>query len=314
MGPHEKRRPEHLTVPHEVRERPAVTIGIPNYGRPDGLRRCLESLSAQTFRDFEIIVSDDASPDPAVSLVIEEFARRDPRVRAVVHPANLGMFRNFRFVLDEARGEFFLWSSNDDHWAPDFLERTMAAVRPGIGAVSGGVIHFNDQGVSGRRFDLSRFACEGPDAGVFEAFVEEPEILGKSHLLYALFRTRTLREAADAVSFGAHDRWSEDVIVSAAVLARSGHVACPEALLYKHRRGRKLDFLPGRFVADAGFPFRGYADYRSGLLAAAADEAGRSAVERIMLRRLIFKLAVSSWRKPLARLLGKLLPPRSRAA
>ncbi len=284
---------------------PAVTVGIPNFGRPDGLRRCLDSLLRQSFRDFEIIVSDDASPDPEVRRVIEGFAARDPRVRPHFHPSNIGMFRNFRFVLDEARAPLFLWSSNDDHWSENFLAETVPAMTPGIGSVSGGVVHFVEDRVSDRVFDLRRFACEGPDLDVIGRFLDEAEILGKSHLLYALFRTQTLREGARAIAFGDHDRWGEDVAVSLSALMRAGHVSRPGAILYKHRRGRKLDFLPARFAEDHGFPFRGFAGYREALAAAAASPEQRDLVERSMTRRLVFKLLVSSWRKPLARLFRK---------
>ena len=59
---------------------PRVGIGVPTYNRPDGLRRTLACLSAQTYPHLDILVSDNASPDSAVADVVAEMAARDPRM------------------------------------------------------------------------------------------------------------------------------------------------------------------------------------------------------------------------------------------
>jgi glycosyltransferase involved in cell wall biosynthesis len=100
---------------------PLVSVGIPTYNRPDGLRTTLECMLGQTYENLEIIVSDNASTDGRVREVLEEFRERDPRVRIHVQEGNRGSFFNFNWVLKESRGEFFMWAADDDRWEPAFI-------------------------------------------------------------------------------------------------------------------------------------------------------------------------------------------------
>ena len=92
---------------------PRVSVGIPTYNRPAGLKRTLSLISAQTYANLEIIVSDNCSSDPQVAAVIESFAAADPRFRCVRQPVNVGAAANYRNVLSLARGEFFLGPGAD---------------------------------------------------------------------------------------------------------------------------------------------------------------------------------------------------------
>jgi glycosyltransferase involved in cell wall biosynthesis len=120
-------------------ENPLVSIGIPTYNRPDGLRRTLECMRGQSYGNLEIIVSDNASPDPRVGECLDECRAADPRVRVHVQPENRGAIDNFNFVLEQATGEYFLWAADDDEWSPTFIEdclREFASAPPGTVAVA----------------------------------------------------------------------------------------------------------------------------------------------------------------------------------
>jgi glycosyltransferase involved in cell wall biosynthesis len=99
-----------------------VSVGLPTFNRPEGLRRALECLTAQTHRDLEIIVSDNASPDARVQEILHEFAARDSRVKPFRQPTNIGFLPNFRFVFEKATGEYFMWAADDDEWDASFVE------------------------------------------------------------------------------------------------------------------------------------------------------------------------------------------------
>jgi len=86
------------------------------------LRQTLACLAAQTYPNLEIIISNDCSPNPETERTGMEFAGRDPRVRYYRQPSNRGGFYNFGFVLEQARGEFFMWAADDDAWHPGFIE------------------------------------------------------------------------------------------------------------------------------------------------------------------------------------------------
>lgn len=105
--------------------RPLVSIGIPTYNRPDMLDRALECICAQSWRELEIIVSDNASTDPNVARVLAKWVRQDPRIRAYHQSNNQGPLPNFYFVLQQSSAEWFMWAADDDYLAPWFVERCM---------------------------------------------------------------------------------------------------------------------------------------------------------------------------------------------
>jgi glycosyltransferase involved in cell wall biosynthesis len=98
-----------------------VSIGMPVFNGADYIRDALEALLAQSYSDFEIIISDNASTDKTEA-ICREFALRDGRVRYVRNPENIGAAGNYNNVVKLARGEFFKWASHDDLCHPRFLE------------------------------------------------------------------------------------------------------------------------------------------------------------------------------------------------
>jgi glycosyltransferase involved in cell wall biosynthesis len=99
-----------------------VSVGVPVYNGERFLARALESLLSQTFSDFEIIISDNASTD-RTSEICAQFASQDSRIRVIRQPRNLGAPRNWNVLVHEARGEFFKWTSANDFCAPTMLDR-----------------------------------------------------------------------------------------------------------------------------------------------------------------------------------------------
>jgi len=99
-----------------------VSVGIPTYNRPGGLRKTLESITRQTYKNLEIIVSDNCSTDPNVTKIVSEFTRYDQRIKYFRHSKNKGALNNFQFVLREATGEYFMWATDDDWLENHFIE------------------------------------------------------------------------------------------------------------------------------------------------------------------------------------------------
>ncbi len=106
---------------------PRVSIGLPVYNGERYLAESLESLLAQTFTDFELIISDNASTDRTEE-ICRAYAARDPRIRYYREEANHGMAWNFNRVFALARGEYFKWAAYDDLHAPTFLARCVEAL------------------------------------------------------------------------------------------------------------------------------------------------------------------------------------------
>jgi glycosyltransferase involved in cell wall biosynthesis len=101
---------------------PLVSVGIPTYNRPEGLKRTLEQICAQTYTNLEIVISDNCSPDEKVQEIILMFAEKDPRIKGFRQSENIGPANNFEFVLHQATGEYFMWATDDDEWDPKFIK------------------------------------------------------------------------------------------------------------------------------------------------------------------------------------------------
>lgn len=112
---------------HDVNTAPAplVSIGMPAYNSAGTIRSALDALLAQTFRDFELIISDNASTDTTWD-IIQEYARRDPRVIGIRQERNVGANGNYSAVFLASRGRYFKWASSNDWCAPSFVERCLA--------------------------------------------------------------------------------------------------------------------------------------------------------------------------------------------
>jgi glycosyltransferase involved in cell wall biosynthesis len=101
---------------------PKVSIGMPIYNGEHFLPQTLDSLLAQTYKDFELIISDNASSD-GTQEICQKYAAQDPRVRYLRQSVNLGASQNFNHVFDLASGEYFKWAAHDDLCAPEYLAR-----------------------------------------------------------------------------------------------------------------------------------------------------------------------------------------------
>jgi glycosyltransferase involved in cell wall biosynthesis len=104
---------------------PLVTIGIPTYNRPHGLRRILQEITNQTYSNIEIIVSDNHSPEPETEQIVREFIRQDPRVKYFRQAENVGSFNNYMFLFNQSQGEYFAWLCDDDFRAPEYIAACM---------------------------------------------------------------------------------------------------------------------------------------------------------------------------------------------
>src|SRR2546428_8185883 len=100
---------------------PRVSIGLGVYNGQVFLNQTLDSILAQTFDDFELIISDNASTD-GTEEICREYAARDGRIRYSRNATNIGSNGNFKRVFQLATGEYFRWSAADDLFAPTSLQ------------------------------------------------------------------------------------------------------------------------------------------------------------------------------------------------
>ncbi len=184
---------------------PRVSIGVPVYNGAATLDAMFRALLQQTFRDFEIIISDNASTD-ATAAICAKYAAQDARIRYFRQAKNIGAERNFEFVLDQARGPYFMWSASDDIRSQEFLEENVGFLETHPDYVASTC----PNRLEGR--DLVTFSIEGDIAERFDAFFDHSWV---SHgIFYALIRKDVLRdcEAVGRSFFGAD--WAVDLYLA----------------------------------------------------------------------------------------------------
>jgi glycosyltransferase involved in cell wall biosynthesis len=106
----------------EADRAPKVSIGLPVRNGARYLEQSLDALLAQSFTDFELIISDNASTD-STTAICKSYAARDPRIRFLRQADNIGSAANHNEVFRRARGKYFKWASDDDLYDPDLIRR-----------------------------------------------------------------------------------------------------------------------------------------------------------------------------------------------
>lgn len=106
---------------------PPLTIGLPVYNGANYLRESLDALLAQTYGDYELIISDNASTDTTAD-ICRMYAAKDERIRYIRQPTNIGASPNHNVLVHEARAKLFKWASHDDLYAPDLIRRCVDAL------------------------------------------------------------------------------------------------------------------------------------------------------------------------------------------
>ncbi|HVS10406.1 MAG TPA: glycosyltransferase [Planctomycetota bacterium] len=114
---------------------PKVSVLVPCFNDGRFLGEALASIAAQSFGDFEVVVSDDASSDDSAAIA-EAWAARDPRFRLLRNAENLGMTENWSRALAAARGELVAKLDGDDAWRPDTLKRLLEALDSARGVLA----------------------------------------------------------------------------------------------------------------------------------------------------------------------------------
>ena len=110
-----------------MRAAPRLTIGLPVYNGENYLAESLEALLGQSYEDFELVITDNASTDGTAD-ICHRYRKQDSRIRYIRQPHNIGLQPNHNFVITQARGELFKMTSHDDLYARDLLKRCVDAL------------------------------------------------------------------------------------------------------------------------------------------------------------------------------------------
>lgn len=273
-----------------------VFIGMLAYNGERFVGKAIESLLNQSFPDFTLFISDDASTDNTHA-ICEEYAKRDPRIIYYRQPKNIGMFPNFKFVLDKAEGEYFMWASHDDLWEKDFIKVCVENIENKKVDVAMTVIADVDS--YGRNLrELTEMAKLSGKPGLWQVarYVLQPEILGKGNLMYSFFKIPVIKRVWEI--YPQRMEWGSDYHFSLALVSHFS-VFVDSKILFKKRlgghssRGSTKDDSPDtvRRVAikipkNHIFPFGRFTKYFKGHVTAVEGTRYRLLVASLLLMRL----------------------------
>lgn len=247
---------------------PLVSIGIPSYNRPEGLRKALECFTRQTYRNLEIIVSDNCSPDDP-SEMARAFAAADSRVKYYRQEKNIGMTLNGHFVWGKATGKYFVLGSDDDWWAPDFVADLVVALAEEPAAVCA-FCDFEEVDERGRKITTrSRYArarrllrlrthaypdhypllkeFTGRDAAArLKNFILQKEYDGKANVHRSICDRQVFLDSISKLySLGLAECWAFDQLLAFTMLTR-GPLALAERTLFKCTVGNQKHYADPR--------------------------------------------------------------------
>jgi glycosyltransferase involved in cell wall biosynthesis len=110
-----------------MRGTPTLSVGLPVFNGQNYLAESIEALLSQSYEDFELIISDNASTDETAD-VCRRYQEEDPRIRYFRQEHNIGGAPNHNFLVGQARGKLFKWASHDDLYSRDLLKRCVDAL------------------------------------------------------------------------------------------------------------------------------------------------------------------------------------------
>jgi glycosyltransferase involved in cell wall biosynthesis len=135
---------------------PKVSIGLPVFNGEKYLAEAIDSILSQTYRDFELIISDNASTDDT-ELICQSYVAKDSRVRYYKNETNVGVSANFNRVFQLSSSEYFKWVACDDICTPDFLEKCVKVLdaNPSVVVCHSKTGRINDRGEPAGNYDLN---------------------------------------------------------------------------------------------------------------------------------------------------------------
>jgi glycosyltransferase involved in cell wall biosynthesis len=182
---------------------PRLTIGLPVYNGEKYVAESLEALLGQTFTDFELVISDNASTD-STGDICRRYEKQDSRVRYFRQSWNVGLAPNHNFVAEQARCDLFKWASNDDLYARELLERCIDALDkyPEVVLAHSWTAKVDDSGVMTKafRYPLNTASPRAPER--FRSLLFDNG--GDDD--YGVIRTEVLRRTAMKESYHHADR------------------------------------------------------------------------------------------------------------
>lgn len=191
-------------------DKPLVSIGMPVYNGEQYIRRALDSLLAQDYENFKLIISDNASTDATLQ-ICREYAERNNCITVHENSSNIGSHKNFQTVLKLAQGEYFMWAAVDDYWLPQFVSALVDELNrhPEAGVAMCAVDRIRGDGTLSPAGTVRFLGVDDPNKMTFLKMANKLALpLKYNFFIYGLFRTELLKSAIRLIpEIPSGDRW-----------------------------------------------------------------------------------------------------------
>jgi glycosyltransferase involved in cell wall biosynthesis len=285
---------------------PRVSIGLPVYNGEEFLEEAIDSFLSQTYEDFELIISDNASTD-RTEQICRRYVAQDARIVYSRNAENIGGMNNANLTFRRSRGEYFRFAGHDDRCAPTLLERLVTELdkRPDTTICFAATVLIDGQGNE----TGVRYPTEGTAATAPERFRELVLSSSPGGAIYGLIRSDILRHTGLLRSYT-----GSDYTLLCELALRGPFHLVPELLffnrshdrnVYKDSRGRMAWARPD--LAKSGRPTLPYwlrlADYVKIVARAPLPLRERASCAALLLRWVALKWRSLGWDVGLAGLM-----------
>lgn len=173
---------------------PEISIGMPVYNGEKTIANAISSILEQTYFNFELIISNNASTD-STAKICEYFSSIDSRIRYSERAQNIGGAGNFKHVLERATASYFMWAASDDLWEPNWIEELLPVSQKFFCLANGNCVEINFDGtVSNHIASGYQFSFTGnPDQNRKQFFLT-PSFLGTVNAIYGIAPTQIFKE------------------------------------------------------------------------------------------------------------------------
>src|SRR5262245_7900591 len=220
---------------------PRVSIGMPVRNGQRFIREAIDSLLAQTFGDFELIICDNASTDQT-EMICRDYQTRDPRVRYFRNQEDLGPAGNHNKCFNLSRGQYFKWHAHDDVCDPTYLARCVEVLDgdPNVVIAYPGTLIIDE---SGRPIDEYKFRLATDRPSVSRRFAELVLVNHRKHRAVEIFGLMRVSALLQTPLEGAYARGDSVLLARMALLGR--FVELPERLfLSRSHASQSMQTLP----------------------------------------------------------------------
>jgi glycosyltransferase involved in cell wall biosynthesis len=184
---------------------PPLTVGLPVYNGAQFVGMAIESILAQTYKDFELLISDNASAD-STEAICRTYVEKDNRVRYVRNKTNIGAAPNYNRLLEASESPYFKWAAHDDVLVPEYLARCIEVLdhRPSVVVCHTETVYIDEDGATCGTFDDRLDLCSPRPHERYRDYLFRP--YPRCNAIFGVIRMTALRQTPLFGSYSSSDR------------------------------------------------------------------------------------------------------------